>query len=193
MGSDLLPVPGESPFPTVQINEAVFENLFTQNFAPLCAYCEIRFGMPPSSAKDIVQSAFLKFWESRANISSPVVAKSYLYKIVINSSLDLIKHQKVKTRTEKHLQLAGEPALLQNGYEHIDFRELNAAMEAAISELPDQMRKIFILCKVQGMKYSEAADVLNISVKTVETQMSRALSRLREKLAKFAGYLLLLF
>jgi RNA polymerase sigma-70 factor, ECF subfamily len=167
------------------IDDALFAELFQQHFAPLCAWCEIKFGFPPETARDTVQSAFLKFWESRNNLSAAGAAKAYLYKTVGNHCLDLIKHQKVKTQKEKHLLQAGEPDLLQNGYENIDFKELNASVSHAIAELPEQMRKVFILCKLEGMKYNDVASHLNVSVKTVETQMGRALAKLRLKLAKY--------
>ena len=186
MGSDLQSTSDDSSFTAAtSIDEAGFENLFRHNFAPLCAYCEIKFGLPAEISRDTVQSAFLKFWESRGNLSSLNAAKSYLYKIVANSSLDIIKHQKVKTKKEKHLLEAGEPVILNEGYENLDFKELNVAIVAALSELPEQMRTIFTMCKIEGMKYAAAAEALNISVKTVETQMSRALARMRDKLSKY--------
>jgi RNA polymerase sigma-70 factor (ECF subfamily) len=79
---------------------------------------------------------------------------------------------------------AGEPVILNDGYENLDFKELNVAIIAALSELPDQMRTIFTMCKIEGMKYAAAAEALNLSVKTVETQMSRALAKMRDKLSK---------
>ncbi|HTE24631.1 RNA polymerase sigma-70 factor [Flavitalea sp.] len=186
MGSDLVTILDNVPYTAaVTIDEAGFEDLFRQNFAPLCAYCEIKFGLPAEVARDTVQSAFLKFWESRGNLSSSNAAKSYLYKTVANSSLDIIKHQKVKTRKEKHLLAVGEPGIINDSYENLDFKELNIAIDAAMSELPEQMRTIFTLCKVEGMKYAVVAEALNISVKTVETQMSRALARMRNKLSKY--------
>ena len=186
MGSDLRSTSDDASLTAATtINEAGFEDLFRQNFAPLCAYCEIKFGLPAEIARDTVQSAFLKFWESRGNLSSQNAAKSYLYKIVANSSLDIIKHQKIKSKKEKHLLEAGEPVILNDGYENLNFKELDVAIATALSEFPNQMRTIFTMCKIEGMKYADAAEALNISVKTVETQMSRALARMRDKLSKY--------
>ncbi len=184
MSADLLANPDDLAHNDV-VDDALFKELFHLHFAPLCAWCEIKFGFPAETARDTVQSAFLKFWEARNNLSATGAAKAYLYKTVGNACLDLIKHQKVKTKKEKHLLQAGEPLFLQNGYESIDFKELHTCVNDAIAELPDQMKRVFILCKIEGLKYSDAAAKLNVSVKTVETQMSRALSKLRVKLAKF--------
>jgi len=184
MSANPLSVAGDTT-PGAVIDEVQFAELFQLHFAPLCAWCGIKFGFSAETARDTVQSAFLKFWESRNNLTAAGAAKAYLYKTVGNSCLDLIKHQKVKTQKEKHLLQAGEPGFLQNGYESIDFRELNISVNDAIAELPEQMRKIFILCKMEGLKYQDVAAQLNVSVKTVETQMSRALAKLRLKLAKY--------
>jgi RNA polymerase sigma-19 factor, ECF subfamily len=192
MGADLLPIADDGPFTNATfIDEAGFEDLFRQNFGPLCAYCELKFGLPSEVARDTVQSAFLKFWESRENLNSVTAAKAYIYKIVANSSLDIIKHHKVKLKREKHLLATGEPPVLGDSFQSLDFKELNAAIDEALAELPDQMRKIFTLCKIDGLKYAETAETLNISVKTVETQMGRALQRMRVRLSKFLTYLLL--
>ena len=184
MSANPLSVAGDTT-PAAVIDEVQFAELFQLHFAPLCAWCGIKFGLPAETARDTVQSAFLKFWESRKNLTAAAAAKAYLYKTVGNSCLDLIKHQKVKTQKEKHLLQTGEPGFLENGYESIDFRELNISVNDAVAELPEQMRKIFILCKMEGLKYQDVAAQLNVSVKTVETQMSRALAKLRLKLAKY--------
>jgi RNA polymerase sigma-70 factor (ECF subfamily) len=67
----------------------------------------------------------------------------------------------------------------------LDLKQLRNAIDSAIAELPDQMRKIFELNRHDGLKYTEIAKHLNLSIKTVETQMSRALLKLRKKLAAF--------
>jgi RNA polymerase sigma-70 factor (ECF subfamily) len=72
-----------------------------------------------------------------------------------------------------------------NCFESIDFKQLNADIDKAISELPEQMRRIFKLSRFEGLKYTEIATELNMSVKTVETQMGRALAKLREKLSVY--------
>src|SRR5687767_10364006 len=100
-------------------DKASFEMLFKQYFAPLCSYCEINYGLPPEVARDIVQAAFLKFWESRHNLLSYQAAKSYLYRIVTNSSLDLLRHDKIKGKRAKHILQAGEGSILNKGFENL--------------------------------------------------------------------------
>jgi RNA polymerase sigma-70 factor, ECF subfamily len=185
MASDTLPVNNDGASASAVLNEADFENLFQKNYASLCAYCEIKYGLSAETSRDIVQSSFLKLWEARHSLEAIAAARAYLFKIATNSSLDLIKHHQMRSKKEQHLMKAGNPPLLADGYQHIDFKELQVAVDAAIAEFPDQMRRIFIMCKIDGMTYSAAAEVLNISVKTIETQMGRALSRMRQKLLRF--------
>ena len=132
----------------------------------------------------MVHTAFIKLWETRQNISPGVSVKSYLYKIITNNCHDLIKHEKVK--------LAYRKTVLENAsnrsvdeFQNADIKEMAANIDKAVAELPDQMRRIFELSRYEGMKYGEIAGHLDISVKTVETQMSRALVKLREKLAHY--------
>jgi RNA polymerase sigma-70 factor (ECF subfamily) len=171
-------------------DDAAFEIFFKKHFTPLCAYCQYKFGFELEMSKDAVHSAFLKLWEARELISAELSLKAYLYKTVANICLDMIKHQKVAYTKEKQLVELNRPDELNNGFEQADFKQLGADIEHAISELPEQMRKVFLLCRYEGLKYAEVANQLSISVKTVETQMSRALAKLRQKLS---DYLLLIF
>lgn len=172
-------------------DELAFEALFRENYAPLCAFCSVKFRLSSDVAEDIVQAAFLRLWECRGNILSPMASKSYLYKIVTNSTFNLLKHDKIKTAVEKVLLQECSASILNKGFENLDFRKLETDFQNALSELPEQMRRIFILCKMEGLKYAEVANDLNISVKTVETQMSRALARIRERLSDYSFYVLL--
>ena len=191
MASDTLPIANDGPFANAVLSEADFEDLFRNNYASLCAYCEIKYGLSAETSRDCVQSAFLKLWESRHNLAALSAARAYVYRIVSNNCLDIIKHQQVRTKKELHLIKAGNPPMLDDAYQEIDVKELTAAIDATIAEFPEQMRRIFTMCKIEGVKYSMAAETLNVSVKTIETQMGRALSRLRQKLSRFILMMLL--
>jgi len=131
----------------------------------------------------------MKLWEVRQNLTAGVSAKSYLYKIIDNLSLNLLKHQKVIQLHLHFLMATSSEGKSQTTFDSIELKELRETIHASISELHEQMRRIFELSRFEGLKYVAIADQLNISVKTVETQMSRALAKLRERLC---GYLIAL-
>ena len=91
-----------------RFGDAEFELIFGQHFSPLCAYCQYKFGFDLDSAKDTVQAAFLKFWETRQFLSAGLSVKAYLYKIVTNICLDLIKHEKVKYSRTRIIRSTGK-------------------------------------------------------------------------------------
>lgn len=165
-------------------NTAAFDDLFRQYFKPLCAFCQYRFGLDIDEAKDVVHSGFIKLLESHSSFSSGLLAKAYLYKVITNICLDMARHEKIK---QQHVQFVQKTAntSLEDENKVAEFKELQNDINTAISELPDQMRKIFELSRYEGMKYAEIALQLGISLKTVETQMSRALVKLRLKLASY--------
>lgn len=95
-------------------------------------------------------------------MSGSVSLKKYLYKIIYNSSLDLLKHEKVK---EKHIYFIREvlPDEEATAFEMLDLKQLSATIDEAITELPQQMRKIFELSRYEGLKNKTIAIQLNIA------------------------------
>lgn len=172
-----------------QNNNLGIDELFKEYFKPLCAYCQYNFGFPIDAAKDIVHSVFIKLLECGLSFSSEFTAKSYLYKSTRNSCIDRIRHEKIKQQHELFVQKNAE-ADVEN-YNLTELKELQNDIDKAITELPDQMRAIFYLSRNEGLKYAEIALKLDISVKTVETQMSRAFGKLRQKLATYLSLLVI--
>ena len=167
---------------------AAFETFFRKYFISMCGYCQYKFGFDHDLAKDTVQAGFLKLWETRQFISPGLSAKPYFNRIIHNICLDIIKHDKVKKRVQKDILQTSETIFINNVFENSDSKQLKADIDTALSELPEQMRRVFELCRYEGLKYTEVAQQLNVSVKTVEAHMSRALVRLRDKLS---GYLVI--
>jgi RNA polymerase sigma-70 factor (ECF subfamily) len=173
------------PLPNEPYNHAVFDELFNEYFSPLCAYCQYKFGLDVAIAKDAVHSAFINLLESNFIYSSKTSSKTFLYKTVTNICLDLMRHEKVK---QAHVQLIQKHLTeMSSGEDNkvAELKELQNDINRAIAELPEHMRKVFELSRIEGLKYAEIARKLDISVKTVETQMSRALSKLRQKLSSY--------
>src|SRR5688572_15577620 len=169
----------------IKDNDAAFEQFFKQHFASLCAWCQHKYGFDTDITKEVVHTAFIKLWKNRSTLSIDVPVKAFLHTIINNTSLDILRHAKVKERFERYVQQRNESAELSTPQENYDTKKLRTDIDNAVSELPEQMRAIFELSRFEGLKYAEIARQLNVSVNTVETQMSRALKKLRLKLAAY--------
>lgn len=167
----------------LRFEEKDLENFFKENFKSMCAYCQMKFNFDIDLSKEMVQTGFIKLWESRNQLTANLSLKSYLYQIITNNCLDTIRHEGVKTRYEMHVKQASSHPAFNTISTLADLDELRSTIDKAVYSLPAQMRTIFELSRYEGMKYVQIAEFLNISIKTVETQMSRALVKLRQKLA----------
>jgi RNA polymerase sigma-70 factor, ECF subfamily len=175
----------------VQFDEAALEAAFKKHFKPLCAYCQYRFGFELDLAKEAVHTGFIRLWENRESVSLESSVQAYLYRVVTNISLDMLKHEKVKQKYARHVSLNDSTGSLSRDFHNTDLRQLRTDIDKAVAELPEQMRRIFELSRYEELKYAEIALRLNISVKTVETQMSRALVKLRQKLSHYLAIFVL--
>ena len=169
----------------IKLDHPAFEIFFKENFSSLCVYCQYKFGFDVDQSKEVVHTAFIKLWETRDTISSDLTVKAYIYKIITNIGLDILRHEKVKQKHEKYVLQSSSFSYNKNDFDKAEFKQLRLDIDKAVSELPEQMRKIFELSRYEGLKYSAIASRLGISVKTVETQMSRALVKLRQKLTDY--------
>jgi len=179
-------------FNATMFDDAAFEVFFKKHFTALCAYCQYKFGFDLELAKDTVHTGFIKLWENRQTISPELSIKAYLYKIITNTSLDILKHDQVKLNHVRYIRQNASENTAANDQNRVDFKLLGDDIEKAVAELPEQMRRIFKLCRYEELKYAEIAEQLGISKKTVETQMSRALVKLRLKLSLYLLYTILL-
>ena len=169
----------------IKDDDAAFEQFFKQHFASLCAWCQYKYGFDTDLAKEVVHTAFIKLWKKRHTLLPGMPVRSFLHKIIVNTSLDILRHTKVREQFERYVQQRNENGGLTLPVENYDTKKLRADIDTAIAELPEQMRTIFELSRYDGLKYAEIARQLNVSVNTVETQMSRALKKLRVKLAAY--------
>jgi len=141
----------------------------------------IRYVKEEEAAKEIVQEAFIGLWEKRSSIDPERQVKSYLSASVRNRCLNYLRDNKRFDGTLLSLEgLSPFPA--SDEHSQIELRELNSQIMDAIAELPEKCREVFRLNRFEQMKYRQIADHLQISVKTVETQMSKALSFLRSRI-----------
>lgn len=173
-----------------KFDQASFEIFFKENYASLCAYCQFRYDFDLDTANEAVHSAFVKLWENRHVITRSLSKKAYVISIVNNNCIDLLRHNKVKRQhADYHLSIA--PISINATGGGVDEKKITEDIQRAVAELPLQMRTIFQLSRFEGLKNNEIAMRLHISVKTVETQMTRALTKLRRILSDYSSYILL--
>lgn len=170
-----------------QGNEAAFERVFKLYFKNLHAYA-YTFIKEDIIAEEIVQNVFFRIWEKRDQLQIDDSLKAYLYRSVHNESLNHIKHQKVKSSFQEHYSNHAEAS--NDASATMIASELEIQIQKAINELPQQCRIIFQLSRFEQLKYQQIADQLNISIKTVENQMGKALKVMRLKLVEFLPFLL---
>ena len=163
-------------------NKANFDFFFDKYYQGLCVYA-FRILKSKSEAEDIVEDFFVRILENRTNIRIESSVKSYFIRSVHNRCLDYIAHQKVIASHEVYrLKMMNEEDFQE--YPLID-TELKQQIEKTIQNLPDGIRETFILNRFEGLKYQQIADQENISVKTVEYRISKALNILRKELGDY--------
>lgn len=169
-------------------NESAFAEIFTRYYKDLVLFGG-NFINDKSKVEDVVQSVFLKLWDSRSELQIDTSLKSYLLKAVQNSCLNIIKRSRI-VQTNSMEDVIHDQLLHHDTENYILFSELENHINSAIEKLPENYRNVFTLGKIKGMKYSEISDQLLISERTVELWMSKALSLMRIYLKDF---LILLF
>jgi RNA polymerase sigma-70 factor (ECF subfamily) len=168
---------------------SMFEDAFKTHFKGLHSYAHT-IVKDEVIAEEMVQNVFLRLWKNRDTISINQSVASYLYRSVYHESLNYLKHLKVKSAYQSYAARTME--YIDNASEKLKLRELEERLDQALKELPEQCRTIFQMSRFEELKYVEIAGKLNISVKTVENQMGKALRLLRNKLADFLPVLFLL-
>lgn len=165
------------------ISETAFEQVFKSQFKSLHAYaCTIL--KEEAMAEEMVQQVFFKLWEKRAQVNIQQSVNAYLYRSVYNECLNYLKHQKVKKAHQSHtLYTSGNAS--DQGARKLVAKELEAKIADALNQLPEQCRTIFQMSRFEELKYREIADKLNLSVKTVENQMGKALKIMRMQLIEY--------
>lgn len=159
--------------------EVAFNKAFDLYYVSLCFYVnKILFDFDLS--RSVVQQVFVDLWIKRDQLRIDSL-KSYLYQSVRNAALDILKHKKAESKYLLSLEKE-EPGHLSD---LIEEAELADRINRAIQNLPEKCREIFILCRFEELKYAEIAEKLNISVKTVEMQISIALKKLRAELSDY--------
>ena len=164
--------------------------LFKSHFTGLCFFAQ-KYVKDFETAKEIVQDSFLSLWEKRETIDMSRPVKSYLTMVIHNKCTNYLRDNRKFDQNILNIEnLLEVPEY--DGADSMVEEELKLKIDASIAELPEKCREIFVLNRYENLKYQEIADKLQISIKTVETQMSKALQHMRIRLAEFITLFLLL-
>lgn len=171
-------------------DKQAFELLFKTFYAPLCRFAKTMLN-DLDEAEEVVQNTFYILWKKRESIKITDSIKSYLYRAVRNECLNKLKHHKVRQMHAEDYKHVTE----KSNEEHaqlLQAKELKLKIDAALEKLPEQCGKVFRLNRFEELKYKEIAEHLNISVKTVEIHMSKALKHMREHLKEYLSVLIII-
>jgi RNA polymerase sigma-70 factor (ECF subfamily) len=162
---------------------AALEEAFRACYANMCGFVRAQVASA-DTAEDLVQDVFMRVWQTRNRLDPNGSLRSLLYRAAHNAALNFLKHRNVESRW-LHTATTSTAGLAVGGDDPAAFKELAGAVDHALAALPERCRLIFIMSRQQGLSYAEIAETLDLSVKTVETQMGRALKALRSALSAF--------
>lgn len=170
-------------------DEKAFEYFFKKYYQLLFNY-SFQILRDQYIAEEIVEDTFLIIWEKRKEIVLKGSFSAYLMKSVYNQCLNHLKHQKVEDKYRSffiHHMPSPEISDSFNSYplSTLIGKEFEENLEKSIQKLPEECRRIFILSRFDGKKNKEIAEMLNISVNTVKTQITRALVSIRKDFRQF--------
>ncbi|MEA5427729.1 MULTISPECIES: RNA polymerase sigma-70 factor [Arcicella] len=168
-----------------------YEMLFRKYYAPLCSHA-IRYVYSKEVAEDIVAEVFYNFWHKAIYKQIDTSLRAYLYTMVRNRCFTYLKSEYNNNNTDDIVDWNGASQLPQPD-KVLEYDELYMQVERVISTLPQQCRKVFLLSRFEGKKYSEIASELGVSQKAVEAHVSKALAELRKGLKNYGLVSLLVF
>ena len=159
-----------------------FESLFRSSYVSLVRYARTLI-KDHDTAEEIVQDLFFRLWKDKEKLQIESSLNGYLYRAVHNRCLHYIDHNRVVEKYVREMK-EREQETNESPTDILHYRELQAKVAAIIERLPEKCGKIFCMSRFEGLKYSEIAERLSISIKTVEANMGRALKEFRKILAE---------
>lgn len=176
----------------------IYTSLFHQYYSSLLFYATRLVG-GEEEAEDIVQDVFAELWKRKESVEIGDQIQSFLYRSVYTKSLNFLKHKSIvdqyNTQEEELHNRRLEFYQPDNSevIKRIENKELHAEINTAINELPDKCQKIFKLSYLHDLKNKEIADIMGVSLRTVEAHMYKALKFLRKRLEHLTLFLCLIF
>ena len=135
-----------------------------------------------TDAEDVTHDIFLKIWEQRRGLGAVLSFRRYLFRMTRNAVLDICKHSRIRMQFENSARVDGQ-ILCDDVTERIDTAELSRQIEAAVSKMPARRYEIYRLSRECGKNNREIAEELNISPKSVENQITKALGSIKKEIS----------
>ncbi len=166
----------------------VLESMFRLFYPVLASFCK-KYVKDEEAVRDIIQDIFLNVWDHRSNIDFSVPLHSYLLRLAHNSCINYLQRQKVEKKYLENaaMQLMEMETQYDSFFEQLAADIMQEHIEQVVENLPEQCRIIFRKSRFEGLSHNEIAQALNISVRTVETQIYRALKILKKALNNLSG------
>lgn len=165
----------------VEDDKGAFRLLFNKYYQTLLSTA-INMLKDVSTAKDATQEVFLTIWKNRATFEMPDSLPGYLKRAVINRSLNQIKSRKAVVEDSKIVDMQSSSP---QANETLAAKDLKEVMHTALERLPDRCRLIFVMRRLEGLSLKEIANQLEISPKTVENQITKALKALKDAVKSY--------
>jgi len=167
-----------------------FDQVYVCYFARLQRFAK-EYTLSDAEAENIVQDVFMLLWEKRKYLNIQISLTAYLFSLVKNKCIDYLRHKSVTAIYKQELSLKLS-ALEELNRAFSSDEDIERFITEALNKLPERCREIFVMSRIEGKKYREIAEALNISVHTVENQMAIALRKLRIELREYLPLLLFL-
>ena len=168
-----------------------FSRVYSIYFPKLVRFAR-EFVLSTEDAENIIQDIFIYLWEHQEILGSLSNLNAFLFVLVKNRCIDFIRQKKLVERKREEFEMVMDKELQLKMYALQQFDEnalsaddIEVILNNAINSLPEKCREVFILSRMEGLKYREIAERLNISTKTVENQIITALKKLRVELKDY--------
>lgn len=165
-----------------QGDRRALQAIFDQQYEAVCKAI-FRFVQDPGLTEDLAQEVFVRFWEKRESIKIDSNLGAYLRRMAVNEALGYMRKKSRYQADELPVHLPGKQAAAAD--EEMETKELSKRISEAIAVLPPRCRMVFQLSRFEELTYREIAEKLEISIKTVENQMGKALKIMRENLSDY--------
>lgn len=159
-------------------NKEAFQKVF-EEYAPKIYHFSLSYLNNIVEAEELVQDVFLKLWEKRETLDHTKNLKAYIYKVAINTIYDVIRRRNVENAFKDFANSSYETSS-NNTWHTIIYEEMQEKLDLLVKQFPEQRRKIYKLSKEKGLSNDEIALKLKISKRTVENQLYRAISFLKQ-------------
>jgi len=163
-----------------------FERLFLKYYGPLCQYAD-KILKDMDSAEDIVQEFFYNFWKNRETFKPRLSLNAYLYHSIRNNALHQLGHMAIREKYARQILNEIGDQVPAESQENVEMNDLFKVIRVTLGQMPERCAHVFRLNRFEGKKYREIAEILSVSVKTVEADMGKALHLFRKSLKEFTG------